>query len=105
MLIKAGFGNLTDWAVRQGEGLLNQNFHPKILSKIMPYVFNYAAGGFEFESNEQRERRRWMPLVGKSEEVTTRPKRSRVIGWRQVYAFAFDKNVLNITCVWFSQQY
>ena len=50
MLIKAAYGNLTDWAVKLRKGLVNENFHPKILSKIMPYIFNYAAGGFEFEA-------------------------------------------------------
>ena len=66
MLVKAAYGNITDWTVRLTKGLVNENFRPKILSKIMPYVFNYAAGGFEFEAklldhaDEQPEQeRRW----------------------------------------------
>ena len=69
VLVKAGFGNLTNWAVRLQGGLLNETFHPKFMSRVLPSVFNYPAGGFEFEpffvrndpSNHLNERWRRVP--------------------------------------------
>ena len=49
LLIKAGFGNLTQWSVALKGGLVNETFHPKYLSRVLPPVFSYAAGGPAFE--------------------------------------------------------
>ena len=42
VIIKAGFGNLTEWQVKLEGGLINEIFHPKYISRVLPSVFNYA---------------------------------------------------------------
>ena len=42
VIIKAGFGNLTEWQVKLEGGLINETFHPKYISRVLPSVFNYA---------------------------------------------------------------
>ena len=49
MVVKAGFGNMTDWAVRLREGMLNQNWNPKFMPRVLPQIYTHHAGGFEFE--------------------------------------------------------
>ena len=42
VIIKAGFGNLTEWQVKLEGGLISETFHPKYISRVLPSVFNYA---------------------------------------------------------------
>jgi hypothetical protein len=49
MQVKAGLGNFSEWKVRLQNGLEGQSFTAKYMSRVLPFVFNYMAGGPEFE--------------------------------------------------------